>query len=501
MRILGLVFGLCANLWLLVHGNHVSLHSMSPVLLSTAASSRRLGDSLAKLCVLFNFPSGSGDELNLLGDDALLVNAKVPSDLYHICGFDAAVGYIKATDILTDERESSLLMKLVSLLEGIASKAQINDDHKLKLVFYIDGAKYGKDSSEYLSWDRKLNALVDEAVQFVFPNLVANTKVDVFVELSMDIITNIISDAKARRTGTQIASSIETVASSTRRDHPSPPSIEGRAAAACMKMMDNLIAEMKSSITSLGNKASAVDISTTVKSIVDRFNEENKDNINAFARTGAFRSAAYRGRTQLAHLLQPSYRRILDLLVAESFAKFENLARKVAPDSTLSSTLAKRAKLVMESAKESSAELQSNFLDMITKQYEGLFASSDQLSRAHWNTAFSSTLEMRKLQSDLAERCADRVRSLFLQGAYNPYIRDFPWAPTHININYLIDPRAVALGLEYNKLYDEQVEGIVNRAEPLLIKGVAKVAFDPNDHPVPKENKSWWKILLEYYKD
>jgi hypothetical protein len=104
-----------------------------------------------------------------------------------------------------------------------------------------------------------------------------------------------------------------------------------------------------------------------------------------------------------------------------------------------------------------------------------------------------------QLQTELKERCIDRERTLFLQGSYNPYIRDFPWAPTHININYLVDPRAVALGMEYNKLYDEHVEGHANRADSLWIQGVTKVAFDPNDHPIPKENKSWLQVLKEFY--
>ena len=49
-------------------------------------------------------------------------------------------------------------------------------------------------------------------------------------------------------------------------------------------------------------------------------------------------------------------------------------------------------------------------------------------------------------------------------------------------------------------IFISQVDGITtNRAEPLKIDGLTYNVFDPNDHPVPIENKPWWKTLQEFY--
>lgn len=114
---------------------------------------------------------------------------------------------------------------------------------------------------------------------------------------------------------------------------------------------------------------------------------------------------------------------------------------------------------------------------------------------------FNNKRDVRVMQAKLAELCADKERTLFLQGSYNPFVRTLPIPPLHININYLIDPRAMKFGLYYDKLYDEHVDGIAsNRAAPLLIPGRTNLAFDPNDHAIPSEVKPpWWKVLYNFY--
>ena len=118
-------------------------------------------------------------------------------------------------------------------------------------------------------------------------------------------------------------------------------------------------------------------------------------------------------------------------------------------------------------------------------------------------SAWAVGSELRTLRSQLAETCAERERSLFLSGAYNPYVRDMPFPPTKFSFHYLLDPRALAFSSEYDKLYDEHVDGPAEtRAHPLLIPGVAAIPFDPNDLPVPKEeSRVWWKVLADFYKN
>jgi hypothetical protein len=75
-----------------------------------------------------------------------------------------------------------------------------------------------------------------------------------------------------------------------------------------------------------------------------------------------------------------------------------------------------------------------------------------------------------------------------------------PFPPTKINLNYLVDPRAASFGLTYDKLYDEHKDGAaINRAEPLIINGVAKIPFDLNEHAKPKESKPWYTVIKELW--
>ena len=87
---------------------------------------------------------------------------------------------------------------------------------------------------------------------------------------------------------------------------------------------------------------------------------------------------------------------------------------------------------------------------------------------------------------------------MFLAGAFNPYVREAPYPPTHINFNYLIDPRQVATSLTYRPLYDEHKDDVVdNRADPLIFPNARDdLRFDPNDHPVPVDKDVPWQELV-----
>ena len=385
-----------------------------------------------------------------------------------------------------------------------------------KIVFYVDGLAESGSAATALETEAKLSKIskrltevVREALALVFPDIAKSSSgqsayPEVRIESSIEAVAAVVGSVKASRTGEQIASGIDTSlvsASATKlgTTTTSTFSIEAKAAVACQGISDDFVGEVQASVAVLGGTATVDEVCAVVESAFDNFNREQEQVLRLYAGTAALKASAYSVRSQLGRALEAPFRRFSDSIVSEALTEFESLSRKVLPDSQLAANLQKRAKSVLETAKKSSAQLHREFTNLVSRQGEGILQDPKIAAKFRRESAFSCANSLRQLETDLNERCAERVRVLYLQGAYNPFIRDLPWAPTHVNINYLVDPRALALGLEYNKLYDEQVEGPVNRADPLWIRGVTKVAFDPNDHPVPKESKSWWQVLKDFY--
>ena len=480
----------------------------SAAILSTAASSRRAGSKAVKLCVLFGFPSGVGDELQLVGEDVISLSCTTLHELFQSNGFDVAVGYVKASDALRDATEIKLLQNLVALLEGstvgAATKPKTSNR---RIVFYVDGLdSQTSDPSKMGKITRQLCELVREAERLVFPNLGENEKLQVSVETNFDTITSLLNSSGALRTGDEIAAGIDAAIVKSQSkggasvQPPSSATLESNAAAACSGITQGFIENISTALRNLEGAAAVDEISAVVNTALNNFNTENQDLINAYAGTEAFRGVVYHARTLLVRTLEGKFQRLLDSIIADSLASFEGMAKKIQPNSRLTNSLKDKAKLVIENAIAACNRLQRDFVAIVSQSGDGFFQDKKvaaKFNKRETNFAFGNALM--QLQTELKERCIDRERTLFLQGSYNPYIRDVPWAPTHININYLVDPRAVALGMEYNKLYDEHVDGPANRADSLWIQGVTKVAFDPNDHPIPKENKSWLQVLKEFY--
>lgn len=59
----------------------------------------------------------------------------------------------------------------------------------------------------------------------------------------------------------------------------------------------------------------------------------------------------------------------------------------------------------------------------------------------------------------MVAKTEERWGALVLAGSVNPYLRDSPFPPTHININYLLDPRSLASDVQMACLYDAQPQG------------------------------------------
>lgn len=106
-----------------------------------------------------------------------------------------------------------------------------------------------------------------------------------------------------------------------------------------------------------------------------------------------------------------------------------------------------------------------------------------------------------ELKKTLSARARDKINGLFLQGTYNPYIRFQPFPPTHVNVNYLLDPRKLLESKELDPLYDEHKDGFApGRADPMLFPKIAMFPFDPNSHPQPTEKgQNWWEVLEDFF--
>ena len=135
---------------------------------------------------------------------------------------------------------------------------------------------------------------------------------------------------------------------------------------------------------------------------------------------------------------------------------------------------------------------------MVEKSNEGILSAVSGRSLA---SRFAYRMEASSLWNQLEKACSARVDALFLMGAYNPFVRTYPFPPLHLNLNYLIDPRTLLFDAQFNRLYDEHVEGpAINRADNLILPGVSQVVFHPNRHPRPKEERPWWRTLMDFYR-
>ena len=287
------------------------------------------------------------------------------------------------------------------------------------------------------------------------------------------------------------------------------------------------------------------DIISTIAAALEDNYKTHASVFNTYANSDALKTASYQTRAALTSVVQPLYRRAVEALRNNNLKVFDSVMLRVPPNKRLPQVLRAQAAAVQSNFLLKSEDLRTG-REIIVKphitdlclpspslahiclttdpshtftEFSGLFKGVDGpslLSGGAWvhrggpgakaisasGSAWAVGCELRILRSQLAESCAERERFLFLQGSYNPFIRDMPFPPTKFSFHYLLDPRAMAFSRDYNKLYDEHIDGpAVTRANPLIIPGVAINPFDPNDLPMPKDEKKWWQVVMDYYKN
>jgi len=291
---------------------------------------------------------------------------------------------------------------------------------------------------------------------------------------------------------------------------------------ACNHLVESYLSDLTMKLRNIGNDGgggsggntgtSTVMTIESLTEVVSAALEENyKSFVDVFAEYGtsrAIKGAANRARIGTLTALNPLFKNMLNSCISTAVETFELAMRKIPPNSLFIKGMKNLADNTQRACENQVASLQKEFRDLLTKTTHGstgggLFSSSlssSKLSSESVDSALVAVGALKRLNEILSNLCLERERSLFVQGIYNPYIRTYPFPPLHVNLNYLLNPRAAVYSISYNKLYDEHKDGLaINRADSLHIPGVTQIPFDPNQQPVPKENKPWYKVLIDIY--
>jgi len=311
---------------------------------------------------------------------------------------------------------------------------------------------------------------------------------------------------------------------------------EERSVYECSMIAEDFLTDLRQRLSTsvyLVNQGTSEVLATAVSGALKANYAKHANAYKTHSQSDALKAASYRARIGLASILQPFYRKAIESLRKNSLRAFDMLALRVPPNRRLVSALKAQANAVYTNFKTKSDELKKEYISMFTgdmstvdpdiengklktpviEEEETVEASSspqeDNILRGgSWvdsSKSMDHTMsvggELNTLRIDLAEACAEREKFLFFQGAYNPFIRDMPIPPTKLSFAYLLDPRGMAYARGYDVMYDEQVDGPTgNRANPLIIPGLASIPFDPNEHPVPTDNQPWWQNIIDFYK-
>eukprot|EP01041_Mallomonas_annulata_P003559 gene3559-7082_t len=214
----------------------------------------------------------------------------------------------------------------------------------------------------------------------------------------------------------------------------------------------------------------------------------------------------------LSNLLQPIYRQLLASTLSSAKDSFSARLKKIPANKNIHKNIRNLCEKTSIDFENSVRAIHTAFLNLLKKPISNLNGqqvqdnNSPSNQQININIDFPASLgygyERTNLKLFIEDKAHERINFLFLEGLYNPFIRTAPIPPTHLNLNYLFDPRAYEFGRVYNNLYDEHKDGAAeNRADQLRVPELSRVVFDPNLHPVPKEKRNLWKAVLDFYRN
>ncbi|KAJ1439396.1 hypothetical protein B484DRAFT_415865 [Ochromonadaceae sp. CCMP2298] len=504
--------------------------STAPVAALESLSKYQDKDSV-KLVALFGFGSSAGAALyeKLFEDpleDGVIVNIDEPAELLQLGGSNVAVGFLGRKELVVDE--TNFLRRVQSFVDGAARAGAAS-----QLVIIIEGER----DANAVELEAMAGAAVEGSrvsVRTVYMPVDRSSsayEVEVSQVRSLLDAPTRLSSVKDLRQRLQGLGAVGTSA-------PATEVSELEAAAACRGLSESFAIELESSLQRLLGRgllpagstlnSTVQGLRATLEEAVGRHHAAYKEQFLKHKDSQAMRAAAYRARLELSLRLLPVYRTITESMLQGSIDAYEKRLVKIPPVPRVHQLLAMLAEGTVGGFEENLELIRSEFLEMVgLRPAEGLLSNEHSPASCAWIPAnahragiaaslstharknerwwapqYAFELEKRRLHHHVTTRGAERVNALFLAGTYNPYIRDSPFPPTHINLNYLVDPSAVAANRAYKQLYDEHKEGPCDgRAEPLVIPGVAAIPFDPNQHPSGTEkSESLLSMVKDYFR-
>ena len=275
---------------------------------------------------------------------------------------------------------------------------------------------------------------------------------------------------------------------------------------------DEFIADVKASLGQITEKIdmkSMEKIATIINEAITRNYNAYESIITTSTSSKWLRNTSMRAKLELLGVLKGVFANILENELVNSYESYEMAVKKVPPTKKLISNLNKIASQTVDSFMATARAVRKDMVNILTTNSNavGLFSSDiagNRLSLADSiNPSFGYTYEVNSLRLRLSRSIPEMEKQLFVSGAYNPFMREAPYPPTRVNLNYLINPATALQSIGYDRLYDDNDASSkgTDRADSLHFPGFAQFPFDPNDNPVPKDNKPWYQILIDLYKN